>query len=218
MRVTKKHDVRLNEILDAAEFLFASNGYEKTTVNDIIEKVAIGKGTFYHYFKSKEDVMNAVIHRMIDLIVSQTTAIADNPSLSAHEKMKQILAALNLTEYPGREMIEVLHAHSNAQMHQKSIIETIQAVVPIMASVINQGISEGIYHTEYPRETIEILLVANQFLFDESLVKWPPEQLMTRAIAFVSITEQVLGAEKGSFSFLLQAFQAHLNGGADNEQ
>jgi AcrR family transcriptional regulator len=46
MRVSKKHDVRLNEILDAAEALFARKGYDQTTVNDILDRVEIGKGTF----------------------------------------------------------------------------------------------------------------------------------------------------------------------------
>ena len=67
MRISKKHDIRLNEILDISENLFATKGYEKTTVNDILDGVGIGKGTFYHYFKSKAEVMDAVIMRMANI-------------------------------------------------------------------------------------------------------------------------------------------------------
>lgn len=217
MRVTKKHDVRLNEILDAAESLFIQKGYTKATVNDILEKVGIGKGTFYHYFKSKEDVMDAVISRMVDFVVDKTEVIANSPELGAHEKLKQIISALNLSENPNHGMIEELHEYSNAQMHQKSIIETIQAVAPIIATVINQGVAEGIYHVEYPLETIEFLLVANQFIFDEGIIKWQPEEFMTRAIAFTHITECVLGADAGSFDFLLESFKTNRKGGTPIE-
>lgn len=213
MRVSKKHDVRLNEILDAAQTLFVQKGYEKATVNDILERVEIGKGTFYHYFKSKEEVMNAVISRMVDDVVRVTTAIADNSSLDAHEKFKQIVAAVNLSESPNRGMIEELHDYSNAQMHQRGIVETIQAVAPIMAKVIEQGVREGIYEVEYPRETIEFLLAANQFMFDEGIIKWQPEELMVRAIAFVRMVERTLGASFGSFDFLLANINPHTDGG-----
>jgi AcrR family transcriptional regulator len=66
MRVSKKHDVRLHEILDAAQSLFAQKGYEETTVNDILDRVGIGKGTFYHYFQSKEDALAGVISRVVE--------------------------------------------------------------------------------------------------------------------------------------------------------
>lgn len=213
MRVSKKHDVRLNEILDAAQALFVQKGYEKATVNDILERVEIGKGTFYHYFKSKEDVMNAVISRMIGDVVSATTAIAENPLLDAHEKFKQIIGAVNLSESPNRGMIEELHDYSNAQMHQKSIVETIQAVAPIMGEVIEQGVREGIYGVEYPRETVEFLLAANQFMFDEGIIKWQPEELVVRAAAFVQMVERTLGASSGSFDFLLANINPHESGG-----
>lgn len=46
MRISKEHDVRRNEILDKAAYLFEVNGYSKTTVNDILREVNIAKGTF----------------------------------------------------------------------------------------------------------------------------------------------------------------------------
>jgi len=56
MRISKDGDIRKQELLDAALQLFYEKGYEKTSVNDIIEKVGVSKGAFYYYFKSKEEV------------------------------------------------------------------------------------------------------------------------------------------------------------------
>ena len=49
-RVTKEYRERKNEILDAAQELFLTQGYEKISVDNIIKKIGIAKGTFYYYF------------------------------------------------------------------------------------------------------------------------------------------------------------------------
>ena len=64
MRIVKEAEERRNEILDAAERLFSGKGYNHTTINHILDEVQIAKGTFYYYFKSKEEVMDAIIDRV----------------------------------------------------------------------------------------------------------------------------------------------------------
>lgn len=66
MRIVKEADVRKNEILDAAGILFSEKGYDNTSVTDIMNAVGIAKGTLYHHFKSKEDIMDALIKRQTD--------------------------------------------------------------------------------------------------------------------------------------------------------
>ena len=53
MRVVKEAEERRNEILDAADMLFADKGFDNTSTNDILEKVGIARGTLYYHFKSK---------------------------------------------------------------------------------------------------------------------------------------------------------------------
>lgn len=65
MRLIKNPEERRNEILDAAEILFITKGYTKATVMDILQACNIAKGTFYYYFQSKEEVMNAIVMRFI---------------------------------------------------------------------------------------------------------------------------------------------------------
>lgn len=218
MRVSKKHDVRLNEIMDAAEYLFITKGYEQTTVNDILARVEIGKGTFYHYFKSKEEVMNAVIERMVSALTTAARTIANDETLNAHQKLAQIIFSLNVSESGNGKMIEELHEPSNAQMHQKSIAETILAVSPILTDVIRQGINERVYITPYPKESIEFLLAANQFIFDNGIFHWTPEEITSKAKAFVHIIELVLGASEGSFEFVLQLLSQSAEGDGNDEK
>ncbi|MGE5677914.1 MAG: TetR/AcrR family transcriptional regulator, partial [Pseudomonadota bacterium] len=63
MRIVKEAEERKNEILDAADSLFAQKGFDGTSTNDILEKVGIARGTLYYHFKSKEDIMDALIDR-----------------------------------------------------------------------------------------------------------------------------------------------------------
>lgn len=204
MRISKNPEERRNEILDAAEFLFTTKGYSNTTINDILKKVGIAKGTFYHYFQSKEEVMDEVVMRFIAIGVEAAKEIASDQNLKAHEKIFQIIMAQSPDGGRKEQMIDELHQVNNAEMHQKSLVETILQLTPILAEVIEQGIAEGTFKTPYPKETVEFLLVSSQFLFDEGIFKWQPQELMQKAIAFTYILETTLGAEEGSFSYILK--------------
>lgn len=203
MRITKKPEERKNEILDAAEMLFTTKGYTNTTINDILEVVGIAKGTFYYYFQSKEEVMDAIVMRFIDTGVKAAKVIASDPNLKATDKIFRILMAQNPAAGRKEQMIEQLHQVNNAEMHQRSLVETILQLTPVLTEVIEQGIAEGSFSTPFPKETVEFLLVSSQFLFDEGIFEWEPKELMKKAVAFTYLIETTLGAETGSFSYLL---------------
>ncbi|MDR2350865.1 MAG: TetR/AcrR family transcriptional regulator [Deltaproteobacteria bacterium] len=207
MRVTKKHAARLNEILDAAEQFFMKNGYEQTTINDILAKVEISKGAFYHYFKSKEDAMDAVVERIIRQMESDARAIAADPTLTAHQKMQRIISTANISDSSRGEFMEELHRPTNATLHQKSISGTIDMLAPIMADVIAQGAKEGVYHTAHPLETIEFILAGSHLVFDGGFFSRTPEELKSRMNALIRNIELLLGASEGSFAFLMKNFR-----------
>ena len=61
-----KGELRKNQILDGAKKLIARNGYYQTRVEDILREVKLGKGTFYLYFKNKEDLFISILERFLD--------------------------------------------------------------------------------------------------------------------------------------------------------
>jgi len=141
MRVSKKYDVRLKEILDAAEVLFAQIGYEKTTINNILEKVGIGKGTFYHYFQSKEGLGDAVITRVVEYIAARVDAAHSRPSKNAHDKMVATLYSLRITKTPHSDLIDAMGNPYNAFLHQKVLIKVVERIAPTLAAITEEGIS-----------------------------------------------------------------------------
>lgn len=206
MRISKEAEERRNEILDTAEMLFFARGYARTTVNDILREIGIAKGTFYYYFKSKEEVMDAVVMRYIDAGVDAARLIAADPKLSVHEKLLQIIMAQKPDTERKGQMIEQFHQAENAQLHQKSLTETILKLTPVLTEVIEQGIQERLFHCPYPQATMEFLLIASQFMFDEGIFEWQPEEIIEKIQAFIYIMETTLGAEKGSFDYVTQMF------------
>ena len=207
MRVSKKPEERKNEILDNAEKLFGTKGYSKTTINDILLAVGIAKGTFYYYFKSKEEVMDAIVMRFIDNGIENIEAIAQNKNLNAKEKLFQIIM-FKSPDIPQKEpILEQFHQASNAEMHQKSLVQSILRLTPILTDVVEQGIEEGNFNTPYPKEVVEFLLVSSQFLFDEGIFSWTQEEILKKSQALVYITEASLGAEKGSFDYIMHSYE-----------
>ena len=85
MPMPRKRQSTKSRIVKAAWSLFYKNGYDKTTVEDIIAASKTSKGTFYHYFKGKEALLNT----MSDLFDEKYEELADeiNPELSAYDKL-----------------------------------------------------------------------------------------------------------------------------------
>ena len=76
-RVVKKPLERRSEIIDAAHELFQKKGYDKVTMQDVMNRLDIAKGTIYHYFRSKEQLLEAVIDKISEKMMSQMQAAMD---------------------------------------------------------------------------------------------------------------------------------------------
>ncbi|ANN32432.1 TetR/AcrR family transcriptional regulator [Bacillus cereus] len=205
MRIVKEYEERRKEILETAERLFLTKGYTKTTVNDILKEIGIAKGTFYHYFKSKEEVMDEIIMRIIKEDVTKAKRIVSNPDIPVLDKLFKILMEQSPKSGDVKEkMIEQFHQPNNAEMHQKSLVQSIIHLSPVLTEVLEQGIEEGIFSTPYPQETIELLLSSAQVIFDDGLFQWKPEEMMRRAKAYIKMMEVSVGAKKGSFDYMIE--------------
>ncbi|EEK62144.1 TetR/AcrR family transcriptional regulator [Bacillus cereus] len=205
MRIVKEYEERRKEILETAERLFLTKGYTKTTVNDILKEIGIAKGTFYHYFKSKEEVMDEIIMRIIKEDVTKAKRIVSNPDIPVLDKLFKILMEQSPKSGDVKEkMIQQFHQPNNAEMHQKSLVQSIIHLSPVLTEVLEQGIEEGIFSTPYPQETIELLLSSAQVIFDDGLFQWRPEEMMRRAKAYIKMMEVSVGAKEGSFDYMIE--------------
>ena len=117
MRVVKEAAERRNEILDVAERLFCTNGYDNTSTNDILAEIGIARGTLYYHFKSKEDILDGMIDRIIDDVVRKAGIIAFDDGLPVLERLTKTVIASNVDTATGNMILEQVHKPQNALMH-----------------------------------------------------------------------------------------------------
>lgn len=196
MRTVKPAEERRSEILDVAEQLFATKGFDNTSTNDIINAIGIARGTLYHHFKSKEDILDAVINRITEALMRQAEAIAVDKSIPLLERLTKTIMSLNVESQIGDEVKLQVHKPQNALLHQKMHRQLIDGVVPIVAALIDEGCRDGIFNTPYPTEAVEMVMIYSNTAFDE-LAELSPEERARKIQSFVYHTERIMGAEEG---------------------
>ncbi|WDH83254.1 TetR/AcrR family transcriptional regulator [Paenibacillus urinalis] len=206
MRIVKTAEERRKEILDAADELFSQQGFNGTSTNDILDKVGIARGTLYHHFKSKEDIMDALIERYSTLLLSAAQQAAADRSIPVVERIIRAVMALNLSGGSTDEVMEHIHKPENALMHQKIQKVIIHGVTPIMADIIREGIQEGLFSTPFPYECMEMIVIYANTVFDEDMVEMSSEEQAKRIHAFIFNAERMLGAESGSLMSVMRMF------------
>ena len=93
----KKGEKRKQELLNLAYRMFIEKGYENTSIDEIVAKAGIAKGTYYYYFASKEETLEAVIEMMIDKESAVAKELLQAP-LSIPEKLVSVVNALSSGE------------------------------------------------------------------------------------------------------------------------
>lgn len=200
-RIVKKPEERRQEIVRAARHLFQIKDYEHATMQDLMEKVGIAKGTIYHYFKSKRELLEAVVDDMIEENFSAMQKVIATHKGSALQKMQKLVETGKIAEEEST-VLGHLHKPGNEAIHVKLLAAALNKQAPLYAQLIQEGCDEGIFHTENPLECAEFILSAVQFLTDVGLYPWSEEELSRRARAFPRLIEQQLQAPSGSFSFM----------------
>ena len=196
MRVVKSAEERKNEILDVAEQLFAEKGFDNASTNDIINKIGIARGTLYHHFGSKEEILDAMVERMTRQSISRAAAIVADSSIPLLERLSAAVISLDLNTGAGLEVFEQIHRPQNALLHQKMQERLLSGVVPLIAKLIEEGNADGTFDSNYPEEAAEMIMTYANIAFD-ALADMTSEQMERKSLAFIYHTERILGAEEG---------------------
>lgn len=197
MRIVKEAAERRNEILDVAERMFCTNGYDNTSTNDILAEIGIARGTLYYHFKNKEDILDAMIDRILDETIKKTEKIAFNESMPVLERLTKTVLAANVDTKTGSMILEQVHKPQNALMHAKMQERLLSRLIPLFVKIIEDGISQNLMQTDYPEETMQMLLLYANTVFDD-FIEYTEEEKKKMVLAFISNSEILLHMEKGS--------------------
>ena len=212
VRIVKEHEERKNELLDAAQALFYQNGYESTSVANIIDSVGIAKGTFYHYFKSKTDLLDQIVERQIRMIDREIERVLDEIEENAIVEFNNILRNIGQYKLENKKvmllMVRVLYGDKNILLKSKLFKRRVEMVAPKIARVIKRGKNEGVFNTGNPDYLARMLMDMGNFLgevFAEMLLNNELNEqnrikYLEMCRTYEQTIERILGSPKNSIN------------------
>jgi len=188
-------------IIKAMEQLLIEDKGASCSVSDIAKTAGIGKGSIYYYYKSKEEIFDAVVDHIYSEQINKCKEIIINSKLNAIQKLELLFKSyFNSTVDSSIDLY--LHQQQNAALHQKSLAKILILLSPIIADIFSQGVNEKLFICENPEETAEIFMSTFCFLFDHGIFEWTKEQMQKKTKALACLFEKGLSAPAGTFKFL----------------
>jgi len=203
-RITKSPEDRKEEFLETAMTLFDENGYEHTTVDMIVNRMGVAKGLFYHYFKSKEDLLDIIVDRLIVQTKEGIDSVAGKKELSCLRRMRELFDAISRMRRNSYALIDFFHEERNRQIHHAIESQVMKSLVPAFEEIIRAGIKEGIFDTKYPRETAIAFLSSTSYTGHLMKGKSDPKEIRRYMRFLQDYSEKVFGAKPGTLSFYME--------------
>ena len=169
----RKRKSTKSRIVQAAWNLFYKNGYDKTTVEDIIAASKTSKGTFYHYFKGKEALLNSLSY-LFDEKYEELYAVID-PNLSAYDKLLFLNHELfyMIETSVDIKLLAYLYSSQLVTKDKKSLSDKKRFYFKWITEIIEQGLESGEFRdTSTTEELLNIYAMYERaLLYDWALFK-----------------------------------------------
>ena len=191
-----KGEKRKQELLKIAYRLIISKGYEETSIDEIIAEAQIAKGTFYYHFKSKEEMLEALINMMITEQTQRAKEILSAP-LPVPQKTVAVITSLRPNSDEAT-IQDALNRKDNIAMHEKINRRIIDEAVPILSEVVAEGIAQGILDCDNISERVRMILIISSDMFNHTSFTSADIDV------FIDAVEKILGARKDTFGFIRQ--------------
>lgn len=203
-RTPQDPQIRMMEILDTAEQLFSDKGYRGTTISDIAKTMGAAQGMLYYYFKSKEDILEALINRQSITILSEAQHIACSEAITPPRKIELVVhTLLQGVQYKGGMFLDLLHEEQQLHIKYRISRHCNLSLTPWLLSIIDEGIEKGYFHVPHPQTTLDYILLMLDFLIVSLPEKLPAERLAQRLQMAETLIEKMLGMQNGAIHILL---------------
>jgi AcrR family transcriptional regulator len=217
----KEFASKRREILEAAQRLVFTKGYEQVSVRDIIDELSISSGAFHHYFGSRQELLEGLIEQIRQASLLPLLPIVQDPDLSAVQKLQGIFDKLDSLRMAHRADLimaaQVWYTDDNALVRLKVDQAVFEQRAPLLAEIIRQGTREGLFTASYPDQAGEAILSLLQGMGNTharlllSLVQQKGEanpedqardleQIVVTHGAYMEAIERVLGAPSDSLA------------------
>lgn len=211
------HRVRREAFLDVAQRLIQTKGYERMSIQDVLDALDTSRGAFYHYFDSKQALLEAVVDRFADGAMAAVAPVLADPDLPALRKLERIFGTIARWKAEQRELtlaiIEVWNSDGNAIVREKLRRMTAGRTRPLLSMVVRQGVDEGLFTVASPDETATVLVSLIQGYQQLALEHFIARQagsitfevVQQTYAAFTEAFERILGIPEGSVTLTDEA-------------
>jgi len=154
--------VRRDAILDVAERLMRTCGYEEMSVQDIQDELGVSRGAIYHYFGSKAEILDAVSERTTDTVIAVIEPIADDVGLTPLAKLQQVFAVAGQWKAERKELMVALaqawYSDHNLLVRERLGHMVTARLTPLIAGILRDGKAEGVFNIGSPDHAAAILV------------------------------------------------------------
>ena len=208
------HAVKRDVFVDAAQHLIVTRGYEQFSVQDVLQIAEASKGAFYHYFDSKDELVDAVVNRMADQATVVVTPVLADPALPAVAKLERLFNGMAQFKAERKDLVlgilRVWQSDDNALVREKLRKLVAVRLVPWLEVIVRQGIEEGSFASGYPDYLARVLATLVQGMSELASELWVDRQTDAVSLEEVKRTfdayheafERIVGARPGSLKFL----------------
>jgi AcrR family transcriptional regulator len=206
------HAVRRDFFIDSAQRLIQTEGYEQLSIQEILDDLGASKGAFYHYFDSKQALLQAVVDRMVEVVITGLTPMVLDPATSAPQKINALFSGIAQYKNARMElMLEILRtwmSDDNALVREKVRQGVSLRMTPLLAAIVRQGKAEGVFTASSPDQAAVVLISlvlglnekATQLYLARRANAVSLEDIERTFAAYFEAFERILGAPAGSFA------------------
>ena len=211
VRVLKAPAVRRAEFTDYALGLFLAKGYERTTINDVIAAASLSKGAFYHHFRAKEGLLEAIAERFVEQALARTAEAERGPSRNALERLNLFFAetrAFKVEHVAELAVFEMLFKPENAVLYLRIVNAVFPALAPKLGEIVTAGVREGLFDVPDAEAAAEAflwlgnarmqLVVSAMAQAKAGDIEGAAERLVRRLRAEEKMIDRILGVPPGS--------------------
>ena len=206
----EKHTVRKEAFVEVAQRLLQTKGYEAMSIQDLLEELGASRGAFYHYFDSKQALLEAVVDRITDAALGSMEPVINDASLAAADKLTRVFSDIGRWKTDRRALVlslmEVWMSDENAIFREKIRQRLMTRLVPPLTKIVQQGMAEGTFTARSPQDTAMVLVMLIEGFQNRALELFIARQAnkvtyqdAERYFAsYLDAFERILGASPGS--------------------
>ncbi|MEI5995163.1 TetR/AcrR family transcriptional regulator [Candidatus Enterococcus mansonii] len=190
MARNKYPEETVKKILDVSEKLFLEQGYDHTTIQDIIDHLGgLTKGVIYHHFKSKEEIFNTVLKQRYAIHI--TDRIDSMEGVSGFEKIRKIQSMTLQSLEHQKLAFSAKSLITNPRIIGELYTEAFTTVIPFIKTLVEEGIDDGSINTDYPQEVSELLVLSTNIWLAPLLYEMSEQELLDKLMFFKKLYDGI---------------------------